>query len=132
MPKKDDPEVDWPIDLSEIWPPVIVEWTDAASEYGDFKLKDITTPLPVRKSIGFMVQCDMTEVRIVGVDDRSNALGSAGADMLRVPAMLVKSITFLKEEADAPPQKTQKRRVKKTQTRGRQRNHARPKARPAS
>lgn len=76
---------------------MVVEWVDAASKWGDYKLSDVVEPLPLRKSIGFLTRHDKAEVRLASTDDRANADLDSVGDILRIPVGMVKRIVFLKE-----------------------------------
>lgn len=106
--------------VSDSWPPVIVEWLDAKSLWGDLTVEDAAkSTLPLRRSIGFLVHLDKNEVRIFGTDDRKNTLDNAGSDMLMIPTgMLVGQIIYLKEEKQCPsPNPSKKAQVKSVSSR---------------
>lgn len=85
--------------IDDKWPAVIVEWYDAMSEWGDFKLDSIESSLPLRRSIGFLVEMNEKEIRIVGTDDRKNSMGTHAGDMLRVPTGMISTVIPLTEES---------------------------------
>lgn len=75
----------------------MVEWVDAKQEIGEHKLSQIDPQLPVRRSIGFLVYRDKVEIRIAHTDDRSWNDDDGACDTLRVPMVLIKSVTPVKE-----------------------------------
>ena len=105
--------------IKDTWPPVIIEWLDAKSVWGDMTLDEASkSSLPIRRSIGFLIHMDLKEVRVFGTDDRKNTLDNAGSDMLIIPAGMVVEIIALKEEKKCPsPNPSKKAQVKSASVR---------------
>lgn len=86
------------------YPPVIVVWVDAESHAGDYELEEVVKhPLPVRRSIGFLVRKTRAEITLVGTDDRfaKGVEKEMIGDALRVPMGMVQKIVYLREDPRA-------------------------------
>jgi len=79
-----------PVDHEE-WAIELIVWKDAASDWGDHALSEIVDePLPLRKSVGFVVDENSDRVLLVGTDDRErdSAVVNVG-DALKIPPELI-------------------------------------------
>lgn len=79
-----------PVEHAE-WPIELIIWKDANSHYGDHELGEIIDePLPVRKSVGFVVDENKERVVLVGTDDRERDSAVVKvADTLEIPPELI-------------------------------------------
>lgn len=81
--RREVPHEDWPIEL--------VVWKDANSHWGDHDLSEvIDEPLPLRKSVGFVVDENADRLLLVGTDDRERDSAVVKvADCMEIPPELI-------------------------------------------
>ena len=78
------------------WPIVRVEWLDAVLHEGPQHSKDSNFSLPVRKSVGHLVQRSKEAITLAMEDDRSVDLDASDCDnATSIPIALITKLTIL-------------------------------------